>query len=94
MGELPGRERRRDGRPAGTTVEIPQADAAGGRERQRASEIPSGREQAHPGDQGFVRRIRNPRADGERGDGEARRGSSVRHRTANGEVADGHMTLR
>ena len=81
-GESPEQECRRDARPVGATVEILRADAAGGRERQRASEIASGREQAHPGDRGLVRRVRNPRADGERGDGEARRGPSVRPRTA------------
>ena len=54
----------------------PQA-AANGSERPRPR-----RTQAHPGDQGFVCRVRKLRADGERGDGEARRGPSVRFRTA------------
>ena len=41
VGELLERDCRRDARPVGATVEMPQADAAGGRERQRTSETPS-----------------------------------------------------
>ncbi|PSQ14067.1 hypothetical protein BRD02_10570 [Halobacteriales archaeon QS_8_69_73] len=62
--ETPGRPERRSRYHRPT----PQA-AANGSERPRLR-----RTQAHPDDQGFVRRVRKLRADGERGDGEARRG--------------------